>query len=367
MTPAPLTTGSVLFAASGGQLSQDNSRFFFDDPTDALKVGPRAGFDPNYGGFYLPRSFNVLSQLNSASATTDTLLLLEQEDNTTFGNYGLLSDLVGNHGSGTKLFMTGISSQLANANAGNVTTQRAGYFTATNDGAGNVTDQHAIEAVNALFGAGNVANSVGLRVGSAIDGGAGAITNNYGIKVENQTAGANNWALKTGAGKVEFGDELTAKKINAVRFADQFPGADIGAKINAAIADLPVDYGSFRNGPVYVPPGQYSFSTTINVDSPGVSIIGAGAHATVLIYTGAGDAFRIRTNPFTVRQAGKLEAMRVIGNANANAVGIHLGDIGGFAIRDVVVADFTGRLHMLVDGQRDKLDRANERLSGPPR
>ena len=83
---------------------------------------------------------------------------------------------------------------------------------------------------------------------------------------------------------------LNAQRFEGVRFADQFSGADIGAKVNAAIADL----GS-NGGIVVIPAGNYSFSTQINASSKRSIILqGAGglssgsATGTTLTWTGTG-------------------------------------------------------------------------------
>lgn len=62
-----------------------------------------------------------------------------------------------------------------------------------------------------------------------------------------------------------------------------FPGTDIGAKVNAAIAAMPV-----RGGTVRIPAGDYSFASTIKLTRPGQHLTcDAGA---TLHYTGSGDA-----------------------------------------------------------------------------
>lgn len=79
---------------------------------------------------------------------------------------------------------------------------------------------------------------------------------------------------------------IQAQSIEQVRYADQFPGADIGAKINAAIAN----FGTNGCGTVMIAAGSYSFSTTILKPSC-ILIRGQGITATHLTYTGSGEAF----------------------------------------------------------------------------
>src|SRR3990167_3540536 len=58
-TFSSMTAGSVLFAGTGGVLSQNNANFFRDDTTNRFLVGPRIGFDTNYSQYYIPLARNV--------------------------------------------------------------------------------------------------------------------------------------------------------------------------------------------------------------------------------------------------------------------------------------------------------------------
>jgi len=70
--------------------------------------------------------------------------------------------------------------------------------------------------------------------------------------------------------------------INGLLNATDYPGADIGAKVNAAIAALPANGGT-----VYIPAGSYTQSTTILLPRY-VLLQGASAFGTQLTYTGSG-------------------------------------------------------------------------------
>lgn len=48
-TPTTFTQGSVLFAGSGGVLSQDNTNFFWDNTAKTLKVPKLVGLNNGYG------------------------------------------------------------------------------------------------------------------------------------------------------------------------------------------------------------------------------------------------------------------------------------------------------------------------------
>ena len=61
--------------------------------------------------------------------------------------------------------------------------------------------------------------------------------------------------------------------------ANQFPGSDIGAKINAAYAALPA-----TGGIITIEPGTFTQTTRININTSGktATIIGAGANSTII-------------------------------------------------------------------------------------
>ena len=80
------------------------------------------------------------------------------------------------------------------------------------------------------------------------------------------------------------GTELNVNRFQRIRFADQFPGADIGAQVDAAIADL-----GAAGGVVEIPAGSYSFGTTITINQP-YTWVRCQGWATILTYTGTGTA-----------------------------------------------------------------------------
>ena len=133
---------------------------------------------------------------------------------------------------------------------------------AFSSGTKNIAEMDAIVALASTQGTGTVArlrgvdsqvmnratalvqNGAAFHANSPLNDGGGTIANSYGLLIENQIAGVNNWAIKTGLGKVELGDAVSAPSINGIRYADQFPGANAGAKIAAAIANLPATGGT---------------------------------------------------------------------------------------------------------------------------
>jgi hypothetical protein len=114
-----------------------------------------------------------------------------------------------------------------------------------------------------------------------------------------------------------------------------FPGTDIGAKTNAAIAAMPA-----RGGTVRIPAGDYSFASTIKLTRPGQHLTcDAG---TTLHYTGSGDAILLDPS----RGAGlELDidgegGCQLLGTAAAQN-GIHLLPGNTFIIRGMRIAGFT--------------------------
>ena len=112
-------------------------------------------------------------------------------------------------------------------------------------------------------------------------------------------------------------------------------GADIGAKVNAAIAAMPATGGTVR-----IPAGDYSFSTTIKLTRPGQHLVcDAGA---VLRYMGNGDAILVDTAAgggldLAIDGEGGCE---LVGSAAAQN-GIHLRPGNSFIIRGMRINDFS--------------------------
>jgi hypothetical protein len=105
------------------------------------------------------------------------------------------------------------------------------------------------------------------------------------------------------------GTSLNVNRFENIRFADQFAGADLGAKINAADADLGLKGGeiwinrnagttistavSLRNNLRFIEMGTWNVSATITIAHGGIGIFGmglndsAGNPGTLLQWTGA--------------------------------------------------------------------------------
>ncbi|MGH8248628.1 MAG: hypothetical protein ACREUU_19640, partial [Gammaproteobacteria bacterium] len=157
------------------------------------------------------------------------------------------------------------------------------FWAQMNSASGTVTNARGIYTQAANYGSGTISNAYGLYVDSGVKGGSGALTNNYGIFVADQIAGTSDWAIKTGAGKVEFGDTVAAKTLNGVRIADQFPGTNGGAKVQAAINDCPA-----ADCTVYVPAGTYDTTSYISISGKTRFSLVLASGATIRGATGLG-------------------------------------------------------------------------------
>ncbi|MBI3933488.1 MAG: hypothetical protein HY316_02270 [Acidobacteria bacterium] len=243
-TFSSMTSGSLLFAGTGGLLSQDNANFFWDNTAKAFRVGPRTGFS-SYTQNYVNLFRNTITLLNPGT-TTAVLGGVSQSNASAVSQYGLYGYVESAHSSGNRSFAIGTEGDAYHSGSGTLSALVGvnAYVETQSPSGGNVLRAEAVGADAYQTGASTTTDLIGFH---AYSNGktAGAVTNNYGLKVDDQNiAGATNWAIKTGLGKVEFGDTVTARVLNAVRLADQFPGADAGAKIAAAIADLPSTGGT---------------------------------------------------------------------------------------------------------------------------
>src|ERR1700730_6480517 len=82
-----------------------------------------------------------------------------------------------------------------------------------------------------------------------------------------QTTGVGNTVMQNGA-------VINPMTIDQILYASQFPGNDIGQKVNNAIAACtPAKNPQCE---IHLAAGTFALSTTITVTSPGISIVGAG-------------------------------------------------------------------------------------------
>lgn len=129
----------------------------------------------------------------------------------------------------------------------------------------------------------------------------------------------------------DLGGVVHVQNLEHTIYANEMPGVDIGAQINASITVL-----GTKGGVVQVPAGTYNTVTTVVVNTPNVSVIGAGSNATIINYSGTGDFLRIQMRPYVGIQAGKFSGFTI--NLGVTSVsGIHIGDTCGAELDDIVI------------------------------
>ncbi|OFV95343.1 MAG: hypothetical protein A3F68_12360 [Acidobacteria bacterium RIFCSPLOWO2_12_FULL_54_10] len=187
-----LVNGSVLFSGAGGLLNQDSANFFWDTTVSALKLGPRNS--PFWGSAFDFPIYRFAARKNSSSSyTTGFGSLFEStvSGEAIAAGYFLVTD---EHSSGTVPYTQSVAADAFKTEAGTTTNLWAGSFYANAGSVGKVDGMASIVAITNT-------NS-GARV-----------RNNYGILVMDQAdIGLNSWAIKTGTGKVQFGDTVQADK-----------------------------------------------------------------------------------------------------------------------------------------------------------
>ena len=155
----------------------------------------------------LDGSYNVASNLN-----TGLVVALDgtysDANNAGGGNVTNLDGVHGiadNYNSSTASYAAGVRGSAFNALGSTISDSAfGGNFYVENSG--TMTGAWGQAVIAEVYNSGTMDTAVGLRVWGT--GNTGTLTNNYGILVNDQTAGTNNWALKTGLGPVDFGDDV---------------------------------------------------------------------------------------------------------------------------------------------------------------
>ena len=121
-------------------------------------------------------------------------------------------------------------------------------------------------------------------------------------------------------------------------------GSDIGDRINHALKSCGLQCT------VYIPPGNYSFGTTIRLElNPFGKYKLSGDPGAVVTYTGTGDAITTPVNNLQGSSQLLIEGFQLRGNPHATA-GIHTMPTNRITIRNMVVTGFTGGNGILVEG-----------------
>lgn len=148
---------------------------------------------------------------------------------------------------------------------------------------------------------------------------------------------------------------LNVASFNAIRFANQFAGATAGAKIAAAIADLPStggivdarglegaqtiaqDVGSGVTKPVELLLGAATFAVSVAQNCPDKFVmVGSGRLSTVLNWTGGATGTAI-----TLAGTAKLQSLRLTTNVGSTSVGVRIRTGNHAQIDDVMITGAT--------------------------
>lgn len=161
----------------------------------------------------------------------------------------------------------------------------------------------------------------------------GTPTNSVQFNSAGAFAGSSNLTFDGTA--TTFANTLNVQTFEQTKYADNFTGADMQAKINAAYAACTVSCN------IYVPGGTYSGTTPMVFGTNGkfVSLRGAGGSTTYLIYTPtSGTALTVNTGNPTGHLTSEISGIAfqgktslvVAGQTNANtSVGIFYGGTNG--------------------------------------
>lgn len=124
-------------------------------------------------------------------------------------------------------------------------------------------------------------------------------------------------------------------------------GGDFGAQVLSAIAACPTLDGYSKCTINLLQPAngsRISQSTTVNIVSPYLSIRGPGSGALQITCTMNADCWNVHITPFVINPGFILGgfALSGTGAVNANAVGLHIGDIIGARFTDIALDNFRG-------------------------
>ncbi len=217
-------TGIKLNITNSGSLS---ASFLMD-----LQVGGASVFNVNrVGGITTAGNFAMTAGTISVGGITQST----NNTATSGASAGFSTFTVTvNPASSSTATQVGINSNAATnaANAQNLTDATAGlraiFARTVHAGTGTVTGMTCI--ITQAFttnSSGTVTNAYGAYMLDGSKSGGTTITNLYGLFVANQTAGTNNWAIKTGTGVVTFGDRQYFNCANSAPTDGDIPTAAV--------------------------------------------------------------------------------------------------------------------------------------------
>jgi len=285
LTDSAMTLGSVLFAGTGGVLSQDNTNLFWDNTNKKLGIGlatPLSPVDVMRGTITTyPQYLNIATTdafrsfyYNSTTSSTPRAGLFVTVDTATADNTN------SNMGLNSFAYKDGSGNNTA---AAGYVAGRYGVRT-TASATGNISNATAIETgitPNAAWN-GTIINAKGI-LGKAFTAGGGTITNAYNIYLEPQTVGST-----VNVGIALAGDSSMSSAVNQGSAIIFGAGQDAGISYDGT--DLIID-------PNMVGSGKVKIGTTANDNLDAGQIAGSDGLVTK-VNAGACDdtIFTVDTN-----------------------------------------------------------------------
>lgn len=155
--------------------------------------------------------------------------------------------------------------------------------------------------------------------------------------------GGGNWIMQMAvfrAASWTTAGGTSSTRAHGLLYADQFPGADIGAQVNNAFAALPLNAAGKPFGTIELGSVAYSFSSPILIKSPYVTLDCKGASLT---FTKApASAITLSDAPTTYDGNGGVRNCRLYGNGSAGQIGITLNEVTWSRIVNIGITGFTG-------------------------
>lgn len=192
LTISAMTAGSVLFAGTGGRVTQDNVEFFFDDATNIFSVGSRVnglsgfeGFTKIYGNAYSAGGgallVGVVGESNPIGAQGLAIggyfqALYNSVGDTATSILGVLGKAQLSAGTATSVWGIDIEGTIS----GGTATSVRGMRIQANMTGGATTDIFGIHTLLTISG-GTATNSYGAWIET---GAAGTVTNRFGLHVQ---------------------------------------------------------------------------------------------------------------------------------------------------------------------------------------
>jgi hypothetical protein len=130
---------------------------------------------------------------------------------------------------------------------------------------------------------------------------------------------------------------ISAPSVNGIVNAAALPGSDIGAKISRYLA------AQASSATVFIPPGIYSFSTTISIPvvAQQTFMVNCLPNSVILKYTGSGDAVYSVIGTSTQNVMSGVTGCTIDGSASRGyANGVHIKGFYGAHFDDVEVRNF---------------------------